>query len=244
MRSAQAPAISRDVSLDKIEDHNRFYADEDPRRPPKEFFKFLVRLAESQLRPGATVLDVGCACGAFLYYLRSLYPDLNLAGIDVSPQFITKANETIPGARFSVGDIYTGDQLPGKQFDVVFMSGVNYLFPRYELWLRNLLSVTKRSAYVGGLFNTEDLDIYATIRRSGDRTSNTPWNLISEKSISVFLKSLNVRHRFFRWALPIENPRVHPDPMRSWTIETKDSGYLVINGTQMVQRFAVLRVDV
>jgi hypothetical protein len=31
--------------------------------------------------------------------------------------------------------------------------------------------------------------------------------------------------------------------MRSSTIETKDSGYLVINGTQMIHRFAVLRID-
>ena len=230
--------------MHKIEDHNGFYLHEDPRRPPKEFFKFLVRLAEQQLSTGSTVLDVGCASGAFLYYLRSLYPTLSLAGIDVSPQFITKARETVPDARFSMGDIYTGNQLLTERFDVVFMSGVNYLLSDYELWLRKLLSVTKESAYVYGIFNPEDLDVYSTVRRSGDTTSSTPWNLISEKSISIFLESLNVRHKFFRWAIPIKNPRVHADPMRSWTIETKDSGILVINGTQTVHQFAVLRMDV
>ena len=30
------------------------------------------------------IIDVGCASGGFLYYLLSLYPNLNLAGIDVS----------------------------------------------------------------------------------------------------------------------------------------------------------------
>src|SRR6202008_3708085 len=132
MRGSQTTATSGAVSLRKIEDHNRFYIDEDSRRPPKEFFKFLVWQADSQLRAGGTVLDVGCACGAFLYYLRSQYPDLSLAGIDVSPEFITKAREVVPGASFSVGDIYTGDQLPGERFDIVFMSGVNYLLPQYE----------------------------------------------------------------------------------------------------------------
>ena len=229
--------------MEKIEDHNRFHLEEDPRLRPREFFKFLVRLAETQLSAGSTVLDVGCAAGAFLYYLQSLYPGLSLTGIDVSPQFLTKAMETVPDARFSVGDIYTGDQLPTERFDVVFMNGVNYLFSQYELWLSNLLSLTKGSAFVYGIFNSEDLDVYATVRRSGEKSSATPWNFISEKSISMFLDSLGVRHRFFRWALPIENPRVHPDPMRSWTIETKDSGYLVINGTQMIHRFAVLRID-
>ena len=229
--------------MEKIEDHNRFHLEEDPRLRPREFFEFLVRLAEAQLSAGSTVLDVGCAAGAFLYYLRSLYPGLSLTGIDVSPQFLAKAIRTVPDARFSVGDIYTGDQLPTERFEVVFMNGVNYLFSQYELWLSNLLSLTKGSAFVYGIFNSEDLDVYATVRRSGDKSSVTPWNFISEKSISMFLDSIGVRHRFFRWALPIENPRVHPDPMRSWTIETKDSGYLVINGTQMIHRFAVLRID-
>jgi hypothetical protein len=90
------------------------------------------------------------------------------------------------------------------------MSGVNYLLLDYEVWLRNLLSVTKGSAYVYGIFNPEDLDVYSTVRRSGDKTSSTPWNLISEKSISIFLESVNVRHKFFRWALPIEKPKGTP----------------------------------
>jgi SAM-dependent methyltransferase len=227
-----------------IEQHNYFHLNEDPRGTPKEFFKFLVRLAEPQLSTESTVLDVGCATGAFLYHLRSLYPALSLAGMDVSPDFIAKAKQILPEARFSVGDICTGTQLPTERFDIVFMNGVNYLFAEYESWLRSLVSLTKGVAFVYGVFNFEDLDVYSIVRRSGDKTSSTPWNLISEKSISLFLESLNVRHEFFRWSLPIENPRVHADPMRSWTIETKDSGFLVVNGTQMIHPFAALRIDV
>jgi len=231
------------MKMNRIEQHNQFYLEEDPRRPPKELLKFLVQLAQWQLTPGSTVLDVGCACGAFLFYLRSLYPALRLTGMDVSPEFIGKAMETVPNAYFWVGDICVPEQLPAERFDLVFMSGVHYLFRDYELWLRNLLSLTKRTAFVSGLFNREELDVYSVVQRAGDKTSSTPWNLISEKSIGVFLDRLNVRHEFFRWELPMELPRVHADPVRSWTIETKDSGFLVVNGTQMVHRFAVLRVD-
>ena len=66
------------------------------------------------------------------------------------------------------------------------MSGVNYLLLDYEVWLRNLLSVTRASAYVYGIFNPEDVDVYSTVRRSEDKTSSTPWNLISEKSSAFF----------------------------------------------------------
>jgi SAM-dependent methyltransferase len=230
--------------MHKIEEHNRFYLDEDPRRPPKELFKFLAHLATPQLSSGSSVLDVGCAYGAFLSYLRSLYPALSLTGMDISRDLLAKAVEVVPDASFLVGDICIPEQLPAERFDLVFMTAVHYLLSDYELWLRNLLCLTKRSAYVCGIFNCEDLDVYSLVQRSGDKTSSTPWNLISEKSISLLLDRLNVRHEFFRWELPIEMPRVHADPIRSWTIETKDSGFLVINGTQMVHRFAVLRMDV
>jgi SAM-dependent methyltransferase len=241
---SQAGVNQGSASTYQIDDHNHFYLDVDRRREPREFFKFLVRLADSRLATSSTVLDVGCAAGEFLYYLKSLYPSLSLNGIDVSEQFLSKAKSNVPDAQFSVGDIYGGEKLPRERSDVVFMNGVNYLFPEYERWLRNLVSVTKRTAYVYGVFNPEDLDVYATVRRSGDKGSSTEWNLISEKSIGVFLDSLVVRHKFYRWSLPVDNPRVHPDPMRSWTIQTKDSDLLVINGTQIVHRLAVLQIDV
>jgi SAM-dependent methyltransferase len=228
--------------LTKINEHNSFYLWEDRRDHPREFFKFLVRVAEPELTPGATVLDVGCATGEFLFYLQSLYPSLVLSGIDICADFIEKAQIAIPNVKLSIGDIYAGSPLPENQFDVVFMSGVNYLFPDWEPWLRNLLSLTKRAAFVFGVFNPEDLDVSAVVRRSGDKTCSTSWNVISEKSISIFLDGLNVRHRFIRWSLPMKNPRAHADPMRSWTIETTDCELLVVNGTQMVQRFAALQI--
>ena len=141
--------------MDKIENHNSFYVEEGLREQPKEFFKFLAELAEPQLSTASTLLDVGCACGEFLCYLQSLHPGLSLAGMDVSPEFVVEAKRRIPDGRFSVGDIYGGNGLPKERFDVVFMNGVNYLFPQYEPWLRHLLSVTKRNAFVYGLFNSE-----------------------------------------------------------------------------------------
>ena len=94
--------------MEKIENHNSFYLHENPQRPPKELFKFLVRLAEPDLSSGSTVLDIGCASGAFLHYLRSLHPTLGLAGIDVSPEFIEKARETGLYAELETNDMLEG----------------------------------------------------------------------------------------------------------------------------------------
>src|ERR1700730_17479330 len=106
-----------------ISEHIRFYIAEDRRQQPKEYFKFLVQQAAARLvSPSVRVLDVGCAAGDFLYYLRSLYPEASLTGIDVSPEFIAKAKENMPAADFLIADIYSGANLPANRFDVVFMS--------------------------------------------------------------------------------------------------------------------------
>lgn len=228
-----------------ISEHNSFYLAEDRRLEPKEYFKFLVQQAAARFAaPSVRVLDIGCATGDFLYYLRSLYPKTSLTGIDVSSEFIAKAKKNVPDAFFHVADIYSGANLPADRFDIVFMSGVNYLYSECEPWLRNIVSLTAGSAYIFGVFNPEDLDVRAIVQRSGDKSSATQWNLISRKSISLFLGPLDVRHRFVEWELPIPSQRLQEDPIRSWTIPTADGHLLVVNGTQIIHRFAVLRIDV
>lgn len=142
-----------------------------------------------------------------------------------------------------VADVYSGANLPANRFDIVFMSGVNLYFADFEPWLRNVISLTGGTAYVFGVFNPEDLDVRATVQRSGDKNSATPWNLISQKSISLFLDGVGVRNRFVGWEVPISIPRSHDDALRSWTIETNDGRFLVVNGTQILHRFAVLQID-
>ena len=53
------------------------------------------------LPAGASVLDVGCGRGNFLRHLRGVRPDLELTGIDLSP------NPETPGVRFRQGDFQT-----------------------------------------------------------------------------------------------------------------------------------------
>jgi SAM-dependent methyltransferase len=102
---------------------------------------------------GASVLDVGCATGEFLYYLSSVYPGLCMTGVDTDEGFLEKARLSIPGAAFLRGDIHPGKGLPTSKFDVVFMADANYLFSDPAPWLRNICALTKGKAYVFGVFN-------------------------------------------------------------------------------------------
>jgi SAM-dependent methyltransferase len=231
-----------------ISDHNDCYVTEDRRNQPREFFKFLRSLAARQFteNPTARVLDVGCANGEFLYYLCSHHRDIQPAGIDVNREALAVARELVPSARFSVGNIQTGEDLPADQFDLVFMNGVNYLLNDYRCWLRNLISLSRGQVYVFGVFNPEDLDFSAVVMRAGDNNSSTPWNLVSHASISRFLQNEwpGIAHRFHRWEVPVDVPRVHEDPMRCWTFLTDGGRRLQINGLQIVHPLAVLEIKI
>jgi hypothetical protein len=161
-----------------------------------------------------------------------------MTGIDIDEEFLDKAHKSVPEARFVRGNIQTKEGLPATRFDVVFMSGVNIYFADPAPWLRNIVALIEGTAYVFGVFNPDDLDVRMMVSRPGS-TEAQSWNLISQKSISSHLGDIS--HRFITWNLPIPNPRVYEDPMRSWTIPS-DTGYLVVNGMQMIQRFAALEI--
>jgi SAM-dependent methyltransferase len=220
--------------------HDSFYLTEKRRSEPKESFKFLGRLALYTVPNAASILDVGCATGEFLEYVATLYPKASLNGLDIRPEFIEKTRSLLPSMAFSVGDIESGKGLPASKFDLVFMSGFNQYFSDFRPWLRNICALTQGAAYVFGVFNPEDLDVYTTVHRceGGDPVQ---WNIISHKSISAFLDREQVRHRFIDWSIPIPNPRLHADPMRSWTVST-DEGFLIVSGMQNVQRLAALEI--
>jgi SAM-dependent methyltransferase len=84
-------------------DHKRWFEN-----PNIKLFDRILR----EIPPGASVLDVGCGRGDFLRHAAAERPDLNLTGIDLSP------NGSSDRIRFIQGDIL---QLAsaGETFDVV-----------------------------------------------------------------------------------------------------------------------------
>lgn len=230
-----------------ISDHNSCYVTENRKDQPREFYKFLRALAAQQLaeNPTARVLDVGCANGEFLYYVCEHHPHIQPSGIDVNEEVLAIARKLVTSGQFSVGNIQTGENLPNGQFDLVFMSGVNYLLSDHHCWLRNLISLSRGMIYVFGVFNPDDLDFSAIVKRPGDSGSSAPWNLVSQTSISRFLDHAwpGIAHRFHNWEVPVDVPRVYEDPMRCWTFLAEGGRRLQINGLQIVHTLAVLEID-
>jgi len=85
---------------------DQVYLNEDRANEPKEIFKvFRNILLQRNETENMKVLDIGCATGEFLYYLKGELPDGSFHGMDISSQMIKYAEDRYTNMSFSTGDI-------------------------------------------------------------------------------------------------------------------------------------------
>lgn len=107
------------------------------------------RLAEI-LKPGMTVLDIGCGTGAISSGIaEAVGPDGRVVGIDNNPELIEKARHNynqIPGLTFETGDIY---DLPfNEEFDIVTSARVLQWLSNPQDALKQMVQSVKRNGII------------------------------------------------------------------------------------------------
>jgi len=69
-----------------VRTHDAFYEKIDPKSPPKEVFLQIANLIDdykNKILDSITIVDFGCASGAFVNYLSSRYPNDNIIGYEL-----------------------------------------------------------------------------------------------------------------------------------------------------------------
>ncbi len=104
--------------------------------------------AHYKLRPGARVLDIGCAKGFLLHDLKRQFPDLEVAGIDISSYAIEHAHPAVKPF-LQVGDA-TALPFADGSFDLVIaLSTVsNPPLPACRQAIREISRVSRGSSYI------------------------------------------------------------------------------------------------
>jgi ubiquinone/menaquinone biosynthesis C-methylase UbiE len=127
------------------------------------------------LKPGDSLLDVGCGKGFMLHDLNAALPGLRLAGIDISAYAI---EHTIEDMRAQV-QVADAASLPfaDKSFDVVIAINTIHNLPRDLCGqaLREIQRVAKRGAFV-------TVDAW---RNDAEQARMEAWNLTAQTMMSV-----------------------------------------------------------
>lgn len=99
------------------------------------------------LKPGATVLDVGCGAGFKSKYLHK--NGLNVTGIDFSEKFIEIARRDVPQVQFYIMDMNDVEKL-GQRFDAVFAQASLLHIPKSEALnvVRKFVNILNPNGYL------------------------------------------------------------------------------------------------
>lgn len=108
----------------------------------KEVYKSEQHFLSSCIRPGQSILDVGCAVGGFSNIFSTLELQTTYTGIDISPEMILKAHKIHNNIPFFIGD--AGD-LPFKNgsFDLVYCSGAIHMSLNWMRMISECWRVTR-----------------------------------------------------------------------------------------------------
>ena len=230
-------------NVEKVRTHDKLYLSEDRKHTPKESFKFILKEIDFEFAKNASILDVGCATGDFLWFMGENFPDAKLVGLDIDDELIQRARGEVPNADFICANIIE-DKLD-QRFDLIFMHGVHMIFDEIEEWLDPMVGLLKRqknsTVNIFGMFNPEDLDVIIRIRSSSsDGPWEIGWNVVSKKSVKDYCENKGWECSFKDFQIEIDIEKNESDPMRAYTLMMKDDRRLIVNGLQQVQQFSLM----
>jgi SAM-dependent methyltransferase len=214
---------------------------------PKEYFKRVIAaIARIHGEGPLSLVDAGCATGAFLDYARSQLELSDGLGFDISDQHLEQARAHVPDIEFVRGSILELDFLGGRTFDVCTCLGTAAIFDDLETVLRNLLSLANESGsvFIYDLVNDAPVDVISQYRRvdvpepSWAKGFNS-WSTVTYERLAASVEP-RARVTFEEVELPFALP--YRDPLRAWTIHTERRPHQLIVGTNQLLDFRIVHI--
>jgi 2-polyprenyl-3-methyl-5-hydroxy-6-metoxy-1,4-benzoquinol methylase len=235
-----------------VRTHDEFYAKVDPKAPPKDSFIQIADLIDDYKKSflrGISVVDFGCASGAFVNYLNSRFPDDHIIGYEYLATLVKSGKENYPNIQIKQGSIIDESSLPKSSVDVLTLLGVISIFDDIEPIIHNLTRWIKPGGkvFIHGMFNPLDVDVYVKYKLSENfdaEECESGWNIISQKTISRLLRKHGIKNiKFHDFSISVDLDKNANDPLRSWTEKMRNGDRQIINGTCLKQPQFILEAD-
>ena len=94
-----------------------------------------------------SLLDIGCATGEVSRYLRSIYPNMEYSGCDISENAIERGQTKYPGVNFLLVDALLS-QISDRSFDYVFSRDVILHQEKPLNFLKKVCSIAKKGIFL------------------------------------------------------------------------------------------------
>ena len=221
------------------------YLSDPSSQKPKELHKLVSRLIESDYgQIPLSLIDVGCASGAFILHARSVLNIARCVGLDISTMHLRQAQALLPWAEFINEPIESLDKSKGRMFDICTCLGTMSIFDDTIAILANLLSLVKAggSLYVADLVNDFPVDVIMRYRRSERGAEwKAGFNVRSQLTYEEAARKIDPRIEL-RWTdfeMPFAISQT-PDPLRVWTIQTEHKPHQQVVGTGQLINFKIL----
>ncbi len=206
---------------------------------------------QEQLPENGQVLDVGCASGALINYLRTILPHYSFTGVDTSKDFLDLAQSTTPDATWINANALNLPENLYNAFDVSLALGVIGIFNEEQSiqMLEQLVQTINDNGavYVFSHFNDHDVDMLVN-HRVGQSDGEGKWeigfNNFSKNTVSKWLDKIDgvQEYRFIDFELPFEVKQDKKNPSRSWSFEGKEGKLLFTNGLNLLLKYSIIEI--
>lgn len=224
------------------------YAVDDGFDTPKEYFKQAAAAIERVVgRRRITLLDVGCAAGAFIHHARQRLNVTASAGMDVSKEYTDRGAGRQPDVEFVHGSFLDPSVMDRRTFDVCTCLGTMSIFDDLAKPLEALLRFVRPGGVllILDLVNDHAVDMVMRYRTAVDTPED--WRPgFNVRSLETYRQTVWALDRELtidaeNFEMPFDIPR-SADPMRAWTIATPDRPHQVVVGTGQLLNFKILTI--
>jgi len=215
-------------------------------KEPKEIFKKIIKLSKRKT-PYKKILDIGCANGAFLHFIKSKYPNATLHGWDISKKLLRNARKNIKEGCFLKKDVSRPISKIDK-FDLIVSTGVTGCFQKIEPFLQNIARSLKAGgkAFIAGNFNEYPLRVfisYNDITKHLKNHKEEGWNIFCVQEVFKALKKIqNLKIKFHNFEMPFDLKKKKNDYARTWTIKIKNKRQTT-NGLCVIWPHKILEIN-